>query len=151
MTVIPAIDEARLVTLIDDPAITSYRWHDRAACVKDPLAGDPYFPDGDEGPPAEALAQCAGCPAAHECLATALVHEAENGYRFGWWGGCGPEEREALARRLEIPTRRAEVDLFRPADRARHLRAQKRTVPSIAAELGCTERTVYRYLSASAA
>ena len=35
----------------------------------------------------------------------------------------------------------------RPADLARLLRAQNLTIPSIAAKLGCTERTVYRYLA----
>jgi hypothetical protein len=91
------------------------------------------------------------CAVAHECLATALIHESEEGLRFGWWGGCSPDLREVLAERIGLVTTQVEIDLRRPADLARILRAQKRTVPSIAAELGCTERTVYRYLASTAA
>jgi hypothetical protein len=103
-------------------------------------------------PSAEALACCAVCPVATECLASALVHEALDGCRFGWWGGVGPNERELLWGTFDVPARQpVEVDLRNPAAIARHLRAQRLTVPAIAAELGCTERTVYRYLATSAA
>jgi len=82
----------------------------------------------------------------------ALLHEAIDGYRFGWWGGLGPSERKELWSALDLPVPQpAEVDLRTPAAVARHLRSQRRTVPAIAAELGCTERTVYRYLAATAA
>lgn len=151
MNLIPLVDESRLVTLVNDPSAMSGRWDRHAACADLPRASDPYFPDDGELPPVEALARCITCPVAHECLATALVHESEEGLRFGWWGGCGPEEREHLAERIGLPTKQVEIDLRRPADLARTLRAQNRTVPSIAAELGCTERSVYRYLAAAAA
>lgn len=151
MNLIPVIDEYRLVTLINDCDLGKRRWDDRAPCADVPAIGDPYFPDDGELPPVEALARCTSCPVAHECLATALVHEAEEGLRFGWWGGRGPEERELLADRIGLPTQPVEITIRRPADLARLLRAENRTVPSIAAELGCTERTVYRYLAHTAA
>jgi hypothetical protein len=150
MNQIPLVDESRLVKLVSDPPTATRRWDNRAACADLAPASDPYFPEAGELPPREALARCFTCPVAHECLATAIRHEAEEGLRFGWWGGYGPDERDALARRLGIHTQ-PEIDLGRPADLARHLRAASRTVPSIAAELGCTERTVYRYLASTAA
>jgi hypothetical protein len=154
MTPIPLFDDSRLVELIDDPRTTTLRWQDRAACVGLRLSGDSYFPEDDEMPSVEALAACPTCSVAHECLATALIHESQEGQeglRFGWWGGCSPVEREMLARRINLTTTPVEIDLRRQADLARILRAQNRTVPSIAAELGCTKRTVYRYLASTAA
>jgi hypothetical protein len=151
MTLIPLVDESRLVNLVNDRRTPTRRWDDRAACADLSLAGDPYFPEDGKLPPTEALARCTKCAVAHECLATALIHESEEGLRFGWWGGCSPDEREVLAERIGLVTTQVEIDLRRPADLARILRAQKRTIPSIAAELGCTERTVYRYLASTAA
>jgi hypothetical protein len=150
MNPIPLVDESRLVELVNDPHITTRWWDNRAACADLAPASDPYFPEAGELPPTEALARCITCPVAHECLATAIRHEAKDALRFGWWGGYGPDERAALARRLAIHTQ-PEVEPGRPADLARHLRAQNRNIPSIAAELGCTERTVYRYLASTAA
>lgn len=151
MTLIPLIDETRLVTLINDPTTTARRWDDRAACTDIPRTGDPYFPVDGDLPPTEALARCITCPVAHECLATALVHESEEELRVGWWGGCSPEERELLAERIGLATQHVEIDVRRHADLARIMRAQNRTIPSIAVELGCTERTVYRYLASAVA
>jgi len=151
MTLIPLVDESRLVNLVNDPRTTTRCWDDRAACADLRRAGDPYFPEDGDLPPTEALARCITCAVAHECLATALIHESEEGLRFGWWGGCSPDLREVLAERIGLVTTQVEIDFRRPADLARILRAQKRTVPSIAAELGCTERTVYRYLASTAA
>ncbi len=151
MTLIPLVDEFRLVTLVNDPRTTTRRWDDRASCADVALTGDPYFPEDGELPRADALARCMTCTVAHECLATALIHESEEGLRFGWWGGCSPDERQVLAERIKFATTQVEINLRRPAALARILRAQKRTIPSIAAELGCTERTVYRYLTSTAA
>lgn len=152
MTTIPPVDEAHLVALIHDPATTAHAWADAAVCINAQVAGDSYFPDDDQVPTAGALACCARCPVAHECLATALVHEAIDGYRFGWWGGLGPSDRDLVWAAMASPVLQpVDVDLRTPAAIARHLRAQRRTIPAIAAELGCTERTVYRYLAATAA
>lgn len=67
---------------------------------------------------------------------------------MGW---LRPRGAELLAERMGLPIQRVKIDLRRPAYLACILRAQNRTVPAIAAELGCTERTVYRYLAAAAA
>jgi hypothetical protein len=151
MALIPLIDESRLVSLVNDPQTTIRRWSDRAACAGTALDGAPYFPDDGESPPAEALDRCVICPVAHECLASALIAESRDGLRFGWWGGSGPDERDSLALRVEYLTRQMESGRRQPAYLARTLREKEFTVASIAAELGCTERTVYRYLASTAA
>lgn len=150
MNPFPCVDESRLVDLIIDPTTTTQRWAERATCNRPCSDTDEYFPD-DGQPGVQALALCSRCPVATECLATALIHESQNGERFGWWGGTSPDTREQIASRLGIRTVRVELDVRGPADIARHLRSQNRTIPSIAAVLGCTERTVYRYLANSAA
>lgn len=152
MTTIPFADEACLVALVRDPTTTTQQWADRAACINPPASGDSYFPDEDQVPSAAALACCAACPVAQQCLATALIHEESDGYRAGWWGGLGPSDRDLLWAEIGAEVRPlVEIDLRGPAAVARHLRAQRRTIPAIAAELGCTERSVYRYLAALAA
>lgn len=152
MTTIPRVDEIRLVALLQNPTTTSQEWTGRAACTGQAMAPDCYFPEEDHPPSVKALACCAACPVSHECLATAMVHEAIDGYRFGWWGGVGPVERDLLWAALDLPTSDPiAAGLRNPAAIARYLRTQRRTVTAIAAELGCTERTVYRYLAASAA
>lgn len=151
MTLIPLVDESRLVAQVNNPRTTTRCWDIRATCADLLLAADTYFPEDDQLPPTEALARCITCTVAHECLATALVHESEGGLRFGWWGGCSPDERELLAERIGLASQQIGIDLRRPADLARMLRARNRTIPSIAAELDCTERTVYRYLTSTAA
>lgn len=148
---LPKDHESRL-RAVTTRMLTSGNWHwaDDAACASGALPLDTYFPERGR-PPATALALCRSCPVAMQCLATALVHELHEGLRNGWWGGLGPDDRELTAERIGIgPAARARA-AHRPAEAARRLRAQRRTVPSIAAELGCTERTVYRYLSHSAA
>jgi Transcription factor WhiB len=143
--------DTRLVALVEDPATTSQEWAGRAACSD--ITTDTYFPDDDAAPRPDALLRCAACPVALECLATALVHESVDGERFGWWGGLGPDERALVWSRLGQPTvpLPSELDLRTPAALSRHLRERNRTIPQIAAELGCTERSVYRYLAATAA
>jgi hypothetical protein len=151
MNPIPPVDEVRLAALVNDLNTTSRRWDERAACVDLPSGPDAYFPDDGQLPSAAALAVCHSCPVVTECLAAALIHESRSGDRFGWWGGTGPDEREQLAQRHGIQTTPVELDIRSPGDLARYLRSQDLPIPSIAAKLGCTERTVYRYLAASAA
>lgn len=150
MNPIPLLDESRLVDLINTPSVLQRRWDERAACAEMPGGFETYFPE-DGAPSVAALARCLGCAVAHECLATALIYEATDNYRFGWWGGFGPDEREHVAQRLGISVGERIVVPDEPADLARHLRASNYTIPAIAAELGCTERTVYRYLAKFAA
>ena len=141
-------DDEELVTLIHDPRVLRQVWSERANCGT--VHHDLYFPDEGESPPQSALACCAACPVAQECLATALYHEMDDDLRFGWWGGLSPEERRELWRRLQVREAGFETDPH-PVARARLLRARRHTITSIAAELGCSERTVYRILAADAA
>lgn len=151
MHVLSASYEANLVELLQSPAVTHQAWAPRAACQGMPT--EMFFGDQDDPPPAQAMAACRACPVASECLATALLHESVDELRSGWWGGLGPEDRDVLWARIEAPVTpaAADLDMRDPAALARHLRSQSRTIPSIAAELGCSKRTVYRYLAASAA
>jgi WhiB family redox-sensing transcriptional regulator len=151
MNPIPPVDEATLVSLVSDSTIAFCWWDECAACADLSFGPDAYFPDDGQVPSGAALALCRSCPVVAECLATALIHESQSGERFGWWGGIGPDEREQLAQRLGIQSVPVEVEIRGPADLVRHLRSQNLTIPSIAAKLGCTERTVYRYLAHSAA
>lgn len=147
--------ELTLADLINDPTITAQRWAVDAACngfISD--VASPYIPDDDDAvPPNEALDLCDHCPVSLHCLAAALVFETGGDLRFGWWGGLSPAERDEVAVTIALPAVRINVDLtdMPPAERALHLRAQQCSVPAIAAELGCTERTVYRYLARAAA
>lgn len=118
----------------------------RGAACRD-MDPDIFFPD--EGRPDDlVLARCAECPARLACLAVALRGE-EPGERFGWFGGLSPEEREdvAAALHLDIP----EPSPPEAAARASHLHAAGWTVREIAAALGCSRRTVQRYLRMTAA
>lgn len=151
MTVIPVLSEDHLAALVQDPAITRQIWAVAAVCRT--VASDAFFPEEGQAPVEDVLAYCDRCRVAAECLATALVHEAADGSRHGWWGGLGPDDREVLWIRLGTPATPppVEIDLRDPVAVARYLRNQRQTVPAIAAELGCSERTVYRYLAAHAA
>jgi hypothetical protein len=148
---IPLADESRLATLASNPTATSRRWEERAACAHLSSGINAYFPDDGELPPADALALCRSCPVATECLTTALAQESRDGYRFGWWGGVGPHERQQIAQPFGIQSLPVELDTREPADLARYLRSHDHTITSIAALLGCAERTVYRYLADPAA
>lgn len=115
-----------------------------AACVRtDP---DVYHPD--KGQPDEtSLFRCTGCPVRLACLALALRAEDADS-REGWYGGLGPADRDDVAAiiRLEpcAPT---------PPERvieAARLRGSGWTVNQIAAQLGCSRRTVQRYLRIAA-
>ena len=168
MTEIPLVDERIVMLLIDKPTTAQHQLDLGAACA--PTTGSQYL-SGDQAPDAEALALCAGCPVRQECLAMALYYEARDEIRdedrFGWWGGFSPGERVSIARRIGIARPVVEFEDARPvvesedarpvvesediAHRALRLRAEGRTVSSIASELGCAERSIYRYIAAAAA
>lgn len=50
--------------------------------------------------PQTAMAVCAGCPVAIECLAEAIDTPTRDD--FGVWGGTGPRERRKLRKRLAV-------------------------------------------------
>jgi hypothetical protein len=146
MTTTRAVDKDRLVALISDPATTGLRWGSKALCRG--RSRDQFFDDeAEHEPPC-----CAACPVRVECLATALAHERDDGHRNGWWGGTRPADREVIAEELGLRTRvDVEIDLRDPTARARYLRSDNVTIRAIADVLGCTRRTVYRYLAGDAA
>jgi hypothetical protein len=143
--------EDDLVPVVKDPATARQEWADQAACLD--LSGLPYFPEDGEAPPTEALECCARCPVAQQCVACALQYEASDGYRYGWWGGCSPSERERIWTRIApaVDGGLPDLPLSDRATIARALRTRRWTIAAIALEIGCTERSVYRYLSGPAA
>jgi AraC-like DNA-binding protein len=124
------------------PLDRQLRW---AACRGMDL--DAFFPD--EGRPDDlVLACCISCQARLACLALALRAE-DHDMRWGWYGGLGPEDRDGVAGTLNLEVQEPPVP-----DRAIHaarLRADGWTVEAIATELGCSRRTVQRYLRTAAA
>jgi AraC-like DNA-binding protein len=106
-----------------------------------------FFPD--EGRPDDlVLARCTSCPARLACLALALRAE-DHDMRWGWYGGLGPEDRDGVARTLNLEVQEAPVP--DRAIQAARLRADGWTIEAIATELGCSRRTVQRYLRTTAA
>jgi AraC-like DNA-binding protein len=129
--------ERELRDLIDNTANHNF---DLAACVGvDP---DVYHPD--KGRPNDlALFRCTGCPARLACLALALRAEDPE-VREGWYGGLSPADRDGVAAVLQL-----ELTEPRPPDRAveaARLSVAGWTVNQIARQLGCSRRTVQRYL-----
>jgi len=111
---------------------------------------DPDLYHPDQGRPQDlALACCAGCPARLACLALALRAEDPE-ERSGWYGGLGPGDRDALSASLNLDAP-VPVPTADYAARAAGLRAAGWAVGAIASELGCSRRTVQRYLRRQAA
>jgi AraC-like DNA-binding protein len=94
------------------------------------------------------IARCAGCPARLACLALALRAE-EPDARAGWYGGLGPEDRDLVAAALDLDVQEPPVP--EGAVKAAQLKAAGWTVREIATALGCSRRTVQRYLRMTAA
>ena len=102
-----------------------------------------HFHPGEGRPDNRVLASCTGCPARLACLALALRAE-ESDARSGWYGGLGPDDRDGVAAALDLEATGPSVP-----DRvlqAARLQAVGRTIRDIATELGCSRRTVQRYL-----
>jgi AraC-like DNA-binding protein len=120
---------------------------DHAACRgMDP---DLYHPDS--GRPTDlALARCAECPVRLACLAVALRAEDKES-RSGWCGGLGPADRDKVATSLDLDEPLPVLLVTECAARAARLRTAGWTVGEIASELGCSRRTVQRYLRKPAA
>jgi hypothetical protein len=106
---------------------------------------DPNAYHPEVGRPSEDdLARCDSCVVATACIAVALRAEDPE-LRVGWYGGLGPADRAALAHSIavEVP------DVGEGSDRisrARELWDSGWKIDEIAAELGCSRRTIQRYL-----
>lgn len=109
---------------------------------------DPNVYHPEDGWPSElSLARCSGCPARIACLALALRAEDPEA-REGWYGGLGPADREGVVAVLRIET--PQPPRRDRAVEAARLRAAGWTVNRIAMQLGCSRRTVQRYLRMAA-
>ena len=119
----------------------------RAACRG--LHPDLYHPK--IGPPRSVdLERCASCAIRLECVALALMSE-ESDAREGWYGGLAPEDRDILASHLALPVPVRESETERDKScQAIELREYGWKINEIAAELGCSRRTVQRHLRGAA-
>jgi WhiB family redox-sensing transcriptional regulator len=132
--------QAELGGLVGSSSLTSLNHQLRDAACRG-TDTELYFPD--DGEPGElALARCAGCQARLACLALALRTE-DSDPRYGWFGGLGPADRDAVASSLII--KKSVSPALDPPARAIELRAVGWTVDAIASSLGCSRRTVQRY------
>jgi hypothetical protein len=142
-----ASGETELRALIRDPSVKPLDRQLRHAACRG-MEPDVYHPD--QGQPGQlALARCAGCQVRLACLALALRAEDPD-MRSGWYGGLGPEDRDAIAAFLGLSKPETEL-VHDSAARAAQLRAAGWNAGAIATELGCSRRTVQRYLRKSAA
>jgi DNA-binding NarL/FixJ family response regulator len=107
---------------------------------------DAYHPTDGQRPAAAVLARCVGCAARLECLALALRAEDPKA-RQGWYGGIGPGDRDRLAAVLRLPSEA--TPLPDRAVTAIRLGRDGWRVNDIARALGCSRRTVQRYLHAA--
>lgn len=121
-------------------------WPDISGAACRGVDADTYHPE--DGPPDDlAMLRCSACRARLACLAVALRCENPD-IRAGWYGGLGPDDRDAVAATLALPDE-ASVVVDRALE-ANRLRAAGWTIGEIANHFGCCRRTVQRYLRAAA-
>jgi AraC-like DNA-binding protein len=138
--------ESELRELIENPRHKELHNQLRSAlCIG--MDSDAFHPES--GRPDElVLARCHGCPVRLVCLALAL-REEDPDIRCGWYGGLGPDDRDKIAAALNVST--PEMPLPDRVIQSVRLKAAGWTIGDIAAELGCSRRTVQRYLRTVAA
>lgn len=102
-----------------------------------------YHPEDGEQPAEGPLAVCVGCGGRLECLALALRAEDPE-TRHGWYGGLGPADRDRIAAMLRLPN--GATPLPDRAFTAIRLGRDGWRINDIAQALGCSRRTVQRYL-----
>ncbi|WP_432001461.1 helix-turn-helix domain-containing protein [Streptomyces sioyaensis] len=102
-----------------------------------------YHPADGERPAEGPLAVCVGCAGRMACLALALRAEDPEA-RHGWYGGLGPTDRDRVAAMLRLP--KGAKLLPDRALTAIRLGRDGWRIDDIAQELGCSRRTVQRYL-----
>ncbi|MFF3300935.1 WhiB family transcriptional regulator [Streptomyces sp. NPDC002908] len=116
-------------------------WMDSALCAQ--TGPDEFFPEGAGQNLHKAKRICGTCPVRIECgeHAQHLEGDLSHGLRHGAWGGMYPTERANLGGRHRNAERDAAI-----------LRLDARGVPpeEIAAQLGISDRTVFRVKAAQA-
>ncbi|WP_406451733.1 WhiB family transcriptional regulator [Streptomyces sp. NBC_00876] len=113
----------------------------RAACTDVDVSL--YHPEDGERPADGLLAVCVGCEGRLECLALALRAEDPE-VRHGWYGGLGPADRDRIAAVVRLDA--VATPLSDKAFAAIRLGQNGWRINDIAQELGCSRRTVQRYL-----
>ncbi|MFF2612490.1 helix-turn-helix domain-containing protein [Kitasatospora sp. NPDC058046] len=113
----------------------------QAACRDSDV--DIYHPSDQQMPDAGVLDECSRCMVRLECLALALRTEDPE-VRSGWYGGFGPEDRDAIALSLTVPGGGQAPS--EPVLTARRLVNDGWRISDVAELLGCSRRTVQRYL-----
>ncbi|MEV5549173.1 WhiB family transcriptional regulator [Streptomyces sp. NPDC052309] len=132
--------EQELRDLIQSPQ----RWDSVRAACRD-MDVSLYHPEDGERPAEGSLAVCIGCRGRLECLALALRAEDPEA-RHGWYGGLGPVDRDRIAAMLRLA--KGTMPLPDRALTAIRLGRDGWRVNDIAQVLGCSRRTVQRYLGA---
>ncbi|TJZ42924.1 hypothetical protein FCH28_33960 [Streptomyces piniterrae] len=102
-----------------------------------------YHPEDGERPAEGLLAVCVGCRGRLECLALALRAEDPEA-RHGWYGGLGPADRDRIAAMLRLA--KTATSLPDRALMAIRLGRDGWRINDVAQVLGCSRRTVQRYL-----
>ncbi|MCI3223804.1 WhiB family transcriptional regulator [Streptomyces sp. NP-1717] len=123
---------------------SQHRYSVRAACRGVDVSL--YHPEDGDGPAEGPLATCVGCEGRLECLALALRAEDPEA-RHGWYGGLGPAERDRIAVMLRLA--KTATPLPDRALTAIRLGREGWRINDIAQVLGCSRRTVQRYLGSA--
>ncbi|MET9640092.1 WhiB family transcriptional regulator [Streptomyces virginiae] len=131
--------EPYLLALIESPSTSGFT---RAECRD--VDVDVYHPSERQKPGADILARCCRCAVRLECLALALRAEDPEA-RSGWYGGLGPADRDAIAASLLLPSGGGQPPPDHVAE-ARRLVGDGWRINDVAELLGCSRRTVQRYL-----
>jgi len=100
-------------------------WADRAACQGQDL--DAFFTESAAGV-AAAKQICRSCPVRQLCLAEAL--RAEDGSRYGIYGGLTPDERTELAGKEPRGTGRKLAPCGTPSAYERHVKRREPIDPA---------------------
>lgn len=139
------IDHAELAALVLGHDIDPW-WREHALCAQtDPEA---FHPEKGQSPK-KALAVCAVCPVALDCLVEAMTTVAGS---TGIWGGTTENDRRAIRRRLAGTPLGSTPSRTRKKDRDQTIVLLYRagmSVPEVALEAGVSERTVHRAVAAA--
>ncbi len=139
------IDHGALAALVLGHDVDPW-WREQALCAQtDPEA---FHPEKGQSPK-KALAVCAVCPVALDCLTEAMTTAAGSA---GIWGGTTENDRRAIRRRLAGTPLGATPGRNRKKERDEAIVLLYRAgapVPEIAAEVGVSERTVHRAAAAA--
>lgn len=87
-------------------------WRSSAACAREGLDPELFFPVSRHGPTEPAKAVCRACPAVRDCLRYAIANDVQ-----GVWGGTTYDERNYLREQYGITAEPVTTPLFAEVDR----------------------------------